>query len=62
MKKKNFKVYVIGYNITTFMESYSKYIKRWRNALYDDLVFDLEAPQNIYDEIAGLKEEFIEII
>ena len=44
------------------MIAYAGYIKSWHEGWFDDRVFELEAPQEIYDEIAGLKEEFIEIL
>lgn len=62
MNNRTFTVNVIGYNVETFMILYACYIMAWHEGWYDDRVFELEAPQEIYDEIAGLKEECIEII
>ena len=59
---KTFRVNVIGYNVETFMINYASYIKSWHEGWYDDRVFELEAPQEIYDEIDNLKEECIEIL
>ena len=44
------------------MISYAGYIKSWHEGWFDDRVFELEAPQEIYDEIDNLKEEMIEIL
>lgn len=57
-----FRVNVTGCNVETFMINYAGYIKSWHEGWFDDRVFELEAPQEIYDEIAGLKEECIEIL
>lgn len=59
---RTFSVNVIGFNVETFMINYADYIKSWHEDLFGDRVFELEAPQEIYDEIAGLKEELIEIL
>ena len=57
-----FSVNVIGFNVETFMIAFASYIKSWHEGWFDDRVFELRAPQKIYDEIAGLKEECIEIM
>lgn len=57
-----FSVNVVGFNVETFMINYADYIKSWHECWYEDRVFELEAPQEIYDEIDNLKEEFIEIL
>ena len=44
------------------MIAYAGYIKSWHESWFDDRVFELQAPQEIYDEIDNLKEEFIEIL
>ena len=59
---RTFKVNVIGCNVETFMIAYAGYIKSWHEGWFDDRVFELEAPQEIYDEIDNLKEELIEIL
>ena len=59
---RTFKVNVVGFNADTFRDNYSNYIKAEYDSWYDDSVFELEAPQEIYDEIAGLKDECIEIL
>lgn len=59
---RTFSVNVIGCNVETFMTTYAGYIKSWHEGWYDDRVFVLEAPQEIYDEIADLKQECIEIL
>lgn len=57
-----FSVNVVGFNVETFMINYAGYIKSWHEDWFGDRVFELEAPQEIYDEIDNLKEEFIEIL
>lgn len=59
---RTFKVNVVGFNANTFRDNYSEYIKSEYDSWFDDRVFVLEAPQEIYDEIAGLKDECIEIL
>lgn len=59
---KTFRVNVVGFNADQFRDTYSEYIKSEHDAYYENLEFELEAPQEIYDEIAELKEEFIEIL
>lgn len=59
---QTFKVNVVGFNVKIFMIAYAEYIKSWHESWFDDRVFELEAPQEIYDEIAGLKDECIEIL
>jgi hypothetical protein len=56
-----FKVSVVLFNTDKFRDDYSQYITS-ETEDYVNVVFTLNAPQNIYDEIAGLKEECIEII
>lgn len=57
-----FSVSVVGFKADTFRENYSEYIKYEDEGWFDDRVFVLEAPQEIYDEIAGLKDDCIEIL
>lgn len=59
---RTFSVNVIGFNVETFMIRYAGYIKSWHESWFNDRVFKLQAPQEICDEIAELKEEFIEIL
>ena len=59
---RKFSVNEIGFNVETFMVIYAGYIKSWHEGWFDDRVFELEAPQEIYDEIADLTEECIEIL
>ena len=59
---RTFKVNVVGFNADTFRENYSKYIKSEHDVYFENVEFELVAPQEIYDEIAGLKEECIEIL
>ena len=53
---------MVGFNADTFRDNYSEYIKSEHEGWFDDRVFELEAPQEIYDEIDNLKEELIEIL
>lgn len=57
-----FFVSVIGFNVNTFKEKYQQYIKKEHETYFENALFALEAPQNIYDEISGLEEEMIEIV
>lgn len=59
---RKFRVNVIGFNVEAFMIAYAGYIKSWHEGWFHDRVFELEAPQEIYDEIDDLKEELIEIL
>ena len=59
---RTFEVNVIGFNVKNFMIAYAGYIKSWHESWFNDRVFELQAPQEIYDEIDNLKEEFIEIL
>jgi hypothetical protein len=59
---RTFSVNVIGFNVETFMINYAGYIKSWHEGWFDDRVFELEAPQEIYDEIDNMKVELIEIM
>lgn len=59
---KEFRVYVAVFNCDEFVNRYRKYIHGREDSWYGDYVYTLIAPQEIYDEIADLKEESIEII
>lgn len=60
---RKFRVNVgIPYNAEIFRERYAKYIKSEREVYYENTEFELEAPQEVYDEIDNLKEELIEIL
>ena len=59
---RTFRVNVVGFNADTFREIYSEYIKSEHEVYFENVEFELQAPQEIYDEIAGLKEEMIEIM
>ena len=59
---RTFRVNVIGFNADQFRDNYSEYIKSEHEVYFENVEFELQAPQEIYDEIAGLKEEFIEIM
>ena len=59
---KTFRVNVIGCNILAFTLAYSAYITKWEQGWFDDRVFTLNAPVEVYNEIDELTEECIEII
>lgn len=53
---------MVGFNADTFRDNYSEYIKSEREVYFENVEFELQAPQEIYDEIDNLKEEMIEIL
>ena len=53
---------MVGFNADTFRDNYSEYIKSEHEVCFDNVDFELQAPQEIYDEIDNLKEEMIEIL
>ena len=59
---KEFRVSVVGFNAEKFRYDYAAYITNEESFLYDEYIFTLSAPQSVYDEIDGLKEELIEIL
>lgn len=59
---KKFRVNVVGFNADLFADNYADYIKSSKEVYFDNVEFELEAPQEVYDEIAGLTEELIEIM
>ena len=59
---RTFSVNVVGFNADTFRERYSEYIKSEHEVYFENVEFELQAPQEIYDEIDNLKEEMIEIL
>ena len=59
---RKFKVHVVGFNANTFRDIYHKYIIDEYDTYFDDTIFELAAPQKIYNEIDNLKEELISIL
>lgn len=59
---RTFRVNVIGFNVPVFMINYASYIIKWEHGWFDDRIFTLNAPAEVYDEISGLTEECIEIL
>ena len=59
---RTFSVNVVGFNADIFRERYSEYIKSEHEVYFENVEFELQAPQKIYDEIDDLKEEMIEIL
>lgn len=57
-----FSVNVIGFNAENFACNYSTFVKSRREDYFGNVAFDMQAPRYIYDEIAGLSEEFIDIV
>ena len=53
---------MVGFNADLFRDNYAEYIKSEHEVYYENVEFELEAPQEVYDEIAGLTEELIEIL
>lgn len=62
MEKKQFQVSVIGCNAATFFCNFEDYVINQVPSYYDNMVFTLVAPQEVYDVIETLGEEGIEII
>lgn len=62
MVTKTFQVNVIGCNVLAFMLAFSNYIVKWEQGWFEDRIFTLNAPAEVYDEISGLTEECIEIL
>lgn len=59
---RTFRVNVVGFNADIFRERYSEYIKSEHEVYFENVEFELQAPQKIYEEIGNLKEEMIEIL
>ena len=59
---RTFRVNVVGFNADLFADNYADYIKSSREVYFENVEFELQAPQEIYDEIDDLKEELIEIL
>lgn len=58
----NFSVSVVGYNAETFTDNYSDYITSDCEDDFGNHTFSLFAPAQVYDEIADLTEDGIEIM
>lgn len=59
---RTFRVNVVDFNADTFRDNYSEYIKSEHEVYFENVEFELQAPQEIYDEIADLKDNCIEIL
>ena len=57
---RTFRVNVVGFNADIFRDNYSEYIKSEREVYFENVEFELQAPQEIYAEIDNFKEELIE--
>lgn len=58
----NFEVEVVGCNADVFESNYKQYVTSRHNGWFGDAIFELSAPQAVYDEIQYLTEECIEIL
>lgn len=61
MKTIIFYVSVIEYNADKFVEDFFDYIVDQYKDEYDNLIFEMEAPQEIYDKVSDLIEEGVDI-
>lgn len=59
---KKFDVCAVGFNADQFRENYKNYISAEYEDDFENVIFTLNAPQSIYDEIDDMKEECIEIM
>ena len=59
---KKFDVCVVGFNADQFRENYKNYISVEHEDDFENVIFTLNAPTDVYDEIAELTAECIEII
>ena len=61
-KMKHFEVETMECNANIFASNYSEYITARRTGFCGLQIFTLTAPENIYNEIADLHEEGIDIV
>ena len=59
---EKFDVCVVGFNADQFREIYKNYISAEYEDDFENVIFTLNAPTGVYDEIAELTEECIEIL
>lgn len=59
---KKFDVFAVGFNADQFREIYKNYISAEYEDDFENVIFTLNAPTGVYDEIAELTEECIEIL
>lgn len=56
-----FNVSVIEYNADKFVEDFFDYIVNQYKDEYDNLILEMEAPQEIYDKVSDLTEEGVDV-
>lgn len=61
MKNYTIVVEVANCNADTFKDNYEKYITKESDYYFDGVLFEMEVPENIKNEIEGLEEEMIYI-
>lgn len=61
MKTIIFNVSVMEYNADKFVEDFFDYIVNQYKDEYDNLILEMEAPQEIYDKVSDLIEEGVEV-
>lgn len=61
MKNYAIVVEVANCNADAFKDNYEKYITKESDYYFDDVLFEMEVPENIKTEIEGLEEEMIYI-
>lgn len=61
MKKYAIVVEVAKCNADIFKDSYGKHIKKESTYYFDNVIVEMEVPENIKNEIEGLEEEMIYI-
>ena len=61
MKNYAITVEVAKCNADTFKDNYGKYITKESDYYFDNVLFEMEVPENIKNEIEGLEEEMIYI-
>ena len=61
MKNYVIVVEVANCNVDAFKDNYGKYITKESVYYFDNVIFEMEVPENIKNEIEGLEEEMIYI-
>lgn len=59
---RTFRVEVIAFNVEAFKENYGKYINKESKDCYETGIFDMTAPEEVYEEISELTDNFINIV
>ena len=61
MKNYVIVVEVANCNADAFKDNYGKHITKESDCYFDNVLFEMEVPENIKNEIEGLEEEMIYI-